>query len=208
MMKRAVSWSLFAVCVLAVPVVALTHRSQKAAALPVYADVPPFQLVDQDGQAFGTADLKGQVWIADFIFTSCSSACPRLTEAMRDLEVHLVNRGEANPTRLVSITVDPERDTPVKLREYADQFGVVGRRWKFLTGPTDRIQKAVVDGFKQGVEKEKDPNAPNGFTILHGTKMVLVDALGRIRGFYDANDHEEMAKLREHISLLLERGGA
>src|SRR6476646_4148322 len=145
-MKRIALWSLFAVCVLTVPVVALMKRTKQAVSLPQYGEVPAFSLVDQDGLKFGLEDLRGQVWVADFIFTSCASACPRLTGEMRKLQVDIMDRGDANRTRLVSISVDPERDTPKKLREYADQVGVVGRRWKFLTGPAKQIEDAVVSG--------------------------------------------------------------
>jgi protein SCO1/2 len=205
-MKKIALWSLFAVCVLTVPVVAMLRRPKPHLELPTYGEVPAFTLVDQDGLKFGLADLRGQVWVADFIFTSCASACPRLTGEMHALQVHLLDRGDAQRTRLVSISVDPERDTPRKLREYADQVGVVGRRWKFLTGPAKDIEDAVVNGFKQGIDREKDPGQDT-FTILHGTKMVLVDAMGRIRGYYDSNDAAEMARLREHLAALVDRGG-
>lgn len=198
-------WGAFALVLLGVPVAALLARSKKAVDLPRYGTVPDFRLVDQDDRPFGLAELRGNPWVADFIFTSCSAACPRLTGAMLELENHLINRGEALRTRLVSITVDPARDTPAKLRDYAATIPADGRKWKFLTGPTEKVEDAVVKGFKQGIDREKSADADD-FTILHGTKMVLVDGNAEIRGFFDANDGADMARLREAISVLLEQG--
>jgi protein SCO1/2 len=208
MLKRPLLWIAFAVCALAVPVGAtLLRRAHGHVQLPSYGQVPDFALVDQDGRAFTTADLRGKVVVADFVFTSCSSACPRLTQEMANLSRHLVNRGADGRTKLISISVDPERDTPERLKAYAAGFNADPRLWSFLTGPADRIRDAVVGGFKQGLEKEKDSTEKDGFTILHGTKMVLLDGKGTMRGFYDANEPDSMAQLRGAIAQLLERGG-
>jgi len=208
MLKRPLLWIAFAVCALAVPVGAtLVKRARARVELPAYGQVPDFALVDQDGRAFGSAELRGKIVVADFVFTSCSSACPRLTEQMALLQRHLVNRGADGRVRLISISVDPERDTPERLKGYAAGFSADPRVWSFLTGPAQKIEDAVVRGFLQGVEKEKDPSAKDGFTIVHGTKMVLVDVKGTMRGFFDANVPESMAKLRNAVAVLLERGG-
>jgi protein SCO1/2 len=208
MLKRPLLWIAFAVCALAVPVGAtLIKRARAQVKLPSYGSVPDFALVDQDGHPFTTADLRGKVVVADFVFTSCSSACPRLTQEMAGLQRHLINRGADGRVRLVSISVDPERDTPERLKAYAAGFSADPRLWSFLTGPADRIRDAVVGGFKQGLEKEKDPSEKDGFTILHGTKMVLLDGKGTMRGFFDANEPESMTQLRLAVAALLERGG-
>jgi protein SCO1/2 len=207
MLKRPLPWIAFALFVLGVPAFAtLITRSRAHAQLPAYGQVPAFALTDQTGAPFSSRELDGKVWVADFVFTSCSSACPRLTQAMAELERHLVNRGADARTRLVSISVDPDRDTPERLRAYAAGFSADPQRWKFLTGPAKQIEDAVVGGFKQGLEREAQ-DAGDSFTIVHGTRLVLVDAHGTIRGFFDAADGAEMARLRAAISRLLDRGG-
>jgi protein SCO1/2 len=208
MLKRPLLWVVFALCALAVPVGAtLVSRARHQVKLPAWGQVPDFTLTDQDKHPFGSADLRGKVVVADFVFTSCSSACPRLTQEMSTLARYLTNRGFDGRVKLVSISVDPERDTPERLKAYAAGFSADPRLWSFLTGPMDKVRDAVVDGFKQGLEKEKDESEKDGFAIVHGTKMVLVDVKGTMRGFYDANEPDSMAQLRVAISALLERGG-
>ncbi len=206
-MKRPWLWSAFGALLLAVPVAAtLAARTHKGP--PHLGRVPDFALVDQTGAPFVGRDLDGKVWVADFVFTSCSSACPKLTGEMARLQRYLQNRGQDGRTRLVSISVDPERDTPERLAAYAAGFHADPQFWKFVTGSSAQIQDAVVRGFKLGLSKEKDAEAADGFTSVHGTKMVLVDAHGEIRGYYDADDAVQMARLRDDVAGLVERGGS
>jgi protein SCO1 len=202
MMKRPWLWTVFAVTLLTIPAVATIVARAQRHKLPSYGTVPAFQLTDQTGQPFGARDLAGKVWVADFVFTRCSQICPRLTEEMSKLQRYLTNRGTDARTHLVSISVDPERDTPEVLAGYAKGFDAKPGFWKFLTGPAKEVEDAVVKGFKQGMEKEPD------FSILHGSKFVLVDAKGTIRGFFDSTDPVQMAVLREAISNLLAQGGS
>ena len=206
-LERPWLWSAFGALLLAIPVAAtLAAHAHKGP--PKLGRVPEFALTDQTGAPFATRDLDGKVWVADFVFTSCSMACPKLTGEMAKLQRYLQNRGQDARTRLVSISVDPERDTPERLAAYAAGFHADAQFWKFATGPSQAIQDAVVRGFKLGVSKEKDESSAEGFTILHGTKFVLVDARGEIRGYYDADDAIQMARLREDVSGLVERGGS
>src|SRR5207253_7891202 len=112
--------------------------------LPDLGQLPSFALVDQDGKPFGAAEVRGKVWVADFIFTSCSDACPRLTARMRSLQDRL---DPAERIGLLSITVDPERDTSAKLAEYARLSGARSSSWKFLTGSQADVERTVVNGF-------------------------------------------------------------
>lgn len=206
-LKHPWLWTLFCVVLLSIPVASWLLARHHHHALTKYGHVPAFALTDQNNQPIGLADLDGKVWVADFIFTSCSEACPRLTERMAGLQRYLVNRGEDGRTRLVSISVDPERDTPARLRAFAKGYQADPRVWHFLTGPYKEIQDAVVHGFKQAMEKDPDKTAADGFTIVHGTKMVLIDASGEIRGFYDSTEPLQMEKLRLDLSQLLAAGG-
>jgi protein SCO1/2 len=199
-MKRSWLWNGFAVVMLSIPVVAMVARAQRPK-LPSFGSVPAFALVDQDKAPLTRAMLDGKVWVADFVFTGCSLACPRLTDEMARLQTFVAQRGDR--VALVSFSVDPERDTPERLHAYAAGFHADTRQWKFVTGPAKQVEDAVVNGFKQGMTKEPDPDEKDGFSILHGTRFVLVDQHGEIRGFYDAQDAAEMAKLRTHLLQLL-----
>jgi protein SCO1/2 len=174
--------------------------------LPRLGAVPSFTFTNQLGQPFSTANLDGRVWVADFIFTSCPEICPRMTEEMAKLQTYLVNR--ALPVKLVSVSVDPTRDTPDRLLAFAGHFHARPEIWSFLTGPVQDVEDAVVRGFKQTMTREKDPAQQDGFAILHGTRFVIVDGKRQIRGYYDPNDGEAMARLRRDLSALVEHGGS
>jgi protein SCO1/2 len=169
--------------------------------LPRYGEVPAFKLEDSAGQPFGTAQLDGRVWVADFIFTTCPEICPRMSEDMSRLQTWVVNRALDDRVRLVSVSVDPDRDTPEKLRAYAHQYHARPGTWTFATGSQQAIEDAVVRGFKIAVSREKD-DREDSFAIVHGTKFVLVDSKREIRGYYDASDPASMSNLRDHLAAL------
>ncbi|MGZ3441209.1 MAG: SCO family protein, partial [Polyangia bacterium] len=198
-MKRALAVA-FLLVVVSTAAVAMLRRKVE---LPRYGQLPAFALTDGAGQPFGTAQLDGHVWVADFIFTTCPEICPRMTEEMSRLQTWLINRGLDASVRLVSVSVDPDRDTPEKLRAYAHQFHARPGTWTFVTGSQQLIEDAVVRGFKIAVSREKD-DSQDGFAIVHGTKFVLVDAKRQIRGYYDANDAASMAKLRDDAQALVD----
>src|SRR5207237_7654617 len=113
-------------------------------ALDSYGAVPSFQLVNQNGQPFGSAQLAGRVWIADFIFTSCPGPCPMISSRMSELQKPLSN----TDVLLVSFSVDPEKDTPEVLRGYAERLHAQPDRWDFLTGPKPARYDLSVNAFK------------------------------------------------------------
>lgn len=153
---------------------------------PVLAELPTFELANTSGQAYGSEDLEGRVWVASFIFTSCPTVCPMVTGAMADLQERLAR--EELPVELVSFTVDPEIDTPEVLGDYAQKYDADFSRWHFLTGPQDRIEALVVDGFGTAMGDRQPTGEADIYDIAHTTKLVLVDDLGRIRGYYSSND--------------------
>ncbi|MDP2305171.1 MAG: SCO family protein [Pseudomonadota bacterium] len=160
--------------------------------LPVLGVVPPFMLTDTTGATITTESLRGAVWVADFIFTSCPDVCPVLSAHMAEVQAHYVG----NPrVRLVSFSVDPDTDTPPVLAAYGARFGADPARWSFLTGPADTLEAVVVDGFKMMLERvEARGGAPGGSaapapaTVLHGERFVVVDTLGRIRAYPDPKE--------------------
>jgi protein SCO1/2 len=177
-------------------------RERQRHELPRLGLVPPFRFTDQSGAPFGRGDLDGKPWVVDFVFTSCPEVCPRMTEEMARLQTWLRNRALLGRVHLVSVSVDPERDTPDRLREYAARFHVDGAAWKLLTGDPKAIEDAAVRGFKIAVGRDAESQDP--FAILHGTKFVLVDRHDAIRGYYDPNDGASMAQLRADVQFLAE----
>jgi protein SCO1 len=153
---------------------------------PMKLALPAFTLTDQRGQAYGSADLKGRIWVADFVFTSCPTVCPKLTQRMQVVAHRARNLGQA--FHLVTFTVDPENDTPERLAAYAREYHADASRWTFLTGPLGDVETTVVKGFKVAMGKEPSEPGSSLFSIFHGEKLVLVDADGNIRGYYDADD--------------------
>src|SRR5471030_63217 len=116
-------WLLFGAFALAVPLAAMVMARAPQPELPVLAELPAFQLTDQLGNPFGTRAMAGKTWIANFIFTSCSESCPLLTQRVKTLQDKLTP-AEQGKIGLVSVSVDPERDTPQKLREFSQTYGV------------------------------------------------------------------------------------
>jgi protein SCO1 len=146
--------------------------------------VPAFALTDQAGNTVRDRDLRGSLWVASFIFTRCPSACPLLTAKFKALQSELA---ALKGVRYVSISVDPEHDTPEVLAAYARRFGADTTRWSFLTGPLAEIEKTVVRGFKIHIGKpQPNANNPTLIDIMHGEHFVLVDREGTIRGYYRA----------------------
>jgi protein SCO1/2 len=126
--------------------------------LPVYGSVPDFTLIDQNNQPFHKTDLVGHIWIANFMFANCPDECPLMTAELAALQADLADVMEL---RLVSITVDPEHDTPAVLSQYAVRFGADPERWFFLTGDKPTIYRLARDGFRLGiVDPAERPSQP------------------------------------------------
>jgi protein SCO1 len=160
-----------------------------------YGILPSFELVNQDAQPFGSGQLLGKIWIADFIFTSCPGPCPIISSRMSELQKPL----EATDIHLVSFTVDPEKDTPEVLRAYAEKLHAQPDRWDFLTGARAKIYALVRDGFKLAVSDGSDETG----MPVHSTRVVLVDRHGAIRGYYDALAPDAVTKLLADANHLL-----
>jgi len=190
-------WIAFAAIALAVPMGALLLKQSIAPDLPMLGDLPAFSLIAENGKPFGKEDLLGKVWIADFVFTSCSDACPRLQAKMKRLQDRLIPPEQGGNIGLLSISVDPERDTPEKLKEYGETFGARAGLWRSLSGRQQEEERTVVRGFH--IAMAKMPREPRdahmeAFEIMHGERLVLVDRVGRIRGYYDADDPDRLLR--------------
>jgi protein SCO1/2 len=160
-----------------------------------YGTVPAFQLTNQAGQPFGSANLAGKVWIADFIYSTCPGPCPMISTRMSEMQKPL----EKTDVHFVSFSVDPEKDTPEMLGEYAKRLHAQPGRWDFLTGPKAAIYDLSVRGFKlPAAERGGDNGQP-----VHSTRLVLVDRQGQIRGYYDATEADAVTRLLAVVSHLL-----
>ena len=165
--------------------------------LPVIRAVPEFSLTDQNGQTVSNDDLRGKIWIADFIFTRCKGPCPLMTARMLEMQRALTKTPEV---KLVSVTVDPEYDTPEVLKAYAEANHADPDRWKFLTGDKAVIEKLVTEGFMQHLAEE------NGEPV-HGTMFLIVDGNGMVRSARMLEDPELIPKILTDTGNLLREQG-
>ena len=170
----------------------------------VLGKVPEFQLVDQDNKPFGTDQLKGQVWVANFIFTTCKSTCPEQTQKMGEilelLKIQEANNPALDGINLISITVDPNTDTPEQLRKYADSNNADLTYWKFLTGSRDEIWDLCQKGFMLPVAEDKE-NVEN--PIAHDPRFVIIDRQMQIRGYFNVSDSLGMEKFKTALGLVI-----
>lgn len=167
--------------------------------LPVIAQVPAFELISENGQRFGSKDLQGRVYLANFIFARCPSVCPKMLGELEKVQKRI--RGTGRKVAIVTFTVDPEHDNEKVLFDLARKHKASPFTWSFLTGnDKEAMFKLYRDGFKVGVEQ----NPKDMFGIAHSEKIVLVDGENRIRGFY-AFDNNSVNKLMIDVGLLINR---
>jgi protein SCO1/2 len=164
----------------------------------LYHTIPSFRFTDQDGQAFGDADLNNKIYIANFFFTSCPSICPEMQTLMK--MVHDVDDfKQLEDLKLVSFTVDPEHDSVAVLKQFEKDIKADSHRWKFLTGNRDSIYKIAYDGYMANAGP--DSAAPGGF--LHSDLVFLIDRERRIRGIYEGTNTKDMKRLIDETKVLV-----
>jgi len=188
---RIFIWVGSAVVILAIiAAVVISNANNSKADIPVYRSMPEFQFVDQNGQPFGTGDLKGKITVLDFFFANCQGPCPVMSGNM---EVLYQQFSGSDKIQFVSISVDPARDTLAALQQYARQHGVTDSRWEFLRGPIDQVADLSHNGLKLAGEM------PMG----HSTRFVLIDDQARVRGYYRGMDQESLKVLKTHMKQLV-----
>jgi protein SCO1/2 len=152
--------------------------------------VPDFAMTDSSGKAFHSSELLGKVWVADFIYTNCPAECPMMSARMKKLSKDI------NPdVRLISISVDPDHDTPAALTTFAARYGAPTPQWSFLTGTPDTVHLLAWSTFHVGDLIGK---------IEHSTKFALVDKKGFIRGYYSSLGEDGIPALEHDIDALRE----
>jgi cytochrome oxidase Cu insertion factor (SCO1/SenC/PrrC family) len=177
---------------LALLILSCRHQSN----LPKLFPVPDAQLVAETGKPFHLAQLNGAVTVYDFVFTNCAGTCPMMTATMRRLTSKIDKKANV---RFVSISVDPDRDTPAVLREYASKVRN-DDRWMFLTGDKQTIVRLSIDGFKLAAGDSKE--TPNE-AILHSAKFAIADKHGVIRDYYGAENEDSVEHVTRVINDLL-----
>lgn len=144
-----------------------------------------FDLTDQDGQPFNSKTLKGEPWVASFFFTQCPAVCWRLNQALAKWQAD----HSKSPFKFVSITCDPQTDTPAALKLYAEHFQADPKRWTFLTGDMNYITKVGQDMFLLAVQRN-----------THSSRAVVIDRKGEIRGSFDVVDPEQSKKFEKLLA--------
>jgi protein SCO1 len=167
-----------------------TACSNPASKLPSYGSVPAFRMTDSEGHGFDSKVLKGKLWIADFIYTSCPGPCSRMTSQMHKVQQQL--RGQED-VWLVSISVDPQHDSPPVLNDFAHRFGGPADNWVFLTGSPETVHVLAHEVFHVGDLISK---------MDHSTTFMLVDRQGDIRGYYPSVDADGIPAMLRDLAAL------
>jgi protein SCO1/2 len=214
---RSLVWAAFGLVLLGVTAAGILFMARgpaapgppSAAAAPAldvlgeYGDVPDFRLTSATGRPVGLSDLRGRIWIADFIFTRCTGMCPILTGRMASIRKSLASEQDVS---LVSFTVDPDYDSTEVLKRYAGEHAPGDDGWIFLTGDRQALYRLIGEGFKLSVAAAPPETASPGELITHSDRFVLVDRKGKIRGYFHGTDEEEMGRLLEAVGRLRAEG--
>jgi cytochrome oxidase Cu insertion factor (SCO1/SenC/PrrC family) len=161
----------------------LTQATRLQPPLRVLSTVADFTLTNQDGQVTTLADLTNHVWVADIIFTRCAGPCPRMTGQMKSLQDKLP---ADSSVKLVTLTTDPDFDTPTVMKRYGDRFGADFKRWTFLTGTKAQIANLAGDSLKLSTQPIKPADRKDSADLfIHATIFVVVDKHAQMRAYFE-----------------------
>ena len=191
MINRKIRFTLYIIVAITLIGTYMMKDSKNDYQLPKLGSIPSFEFTDSDGNLISQEELSGKIWVADFIFTTCTMACPVMTGNMNLIHKAFKNNDKV---RLVSISVYPEYDTPEILKEYASRYNANTNRWHFLTGPEENVKLVIKNGFKMGDYED---------IIFHSEKFALVDQNGNIRGYYNGIKTDDIKTLKKDIRVLL-----
>lgn len=209
-MKSSLRIWLFTLVVLAVPTVAYIAYSNwegTYAELPIYGPVtevdgqvshhriPDFEFVNQEGIKYALSDIEGKIAVVDFFFSYCPSICPKMTRNIQDVAEKYANEEDL---QFISFSVDPERDTPARLAEFAEMYHADSEQWNFLTGDKRELYHLARKGFF--LSATDGDGGPNDF--IHSENIVLIDRQGQIRGYYNGTDELAIRDLIRDITKL------
>jgi protein SCO1 len=164
---------------------------------PLNYEVQNFTFTNQNGEPFGLKDLKGKIWVADFVFTNCETVCPPMTAHMAQLQRKVKEAGLKN-VEFVSFSVDPEMDTPEVLKEYAAKYEADEKNWHFLTGYSqEEIENFAKESFKTIVQKPQNTDQ-----VIHGVDFYLVDQNGKVLKSYNGVENTPYEEIIKDIKTL------
>ncbi len=195
-MKKSV-WLTFVLVGFALPLIRSFNRELPPLP-PVLYKLPQYEMTNQFGESFGSKNLKGKVYIANFLFTNCATTCTMIMNASLNLQNRIKNLKSV--ASLVTFTVDPVNDTPNVLLKYSRDWKVNPSNWNFLTGTEEQVNSLLLDGFKVPIDPQRESGTV--YDIAHSEKFVLVDQKGRIRGYYSSSK-EDMNQLIRDTGLLV-----
>lgn len=168
----------------------------------VFHKIPAFSLENQNGEKWGTAQLKDKIVVVDFFFTRCGTICPKMTTQLTRVQKIFKNDDDVV---LVSISIDPKHDSSSVLKAYSEKYDVIEGKWYFLTGNKKEIYDLAIKGFKLPVAdaSEYDSTIKSvDETFIHSEKLLLIDKSGFVRGIYDGTDNEDVDRLMLEIKIL------
>lgn len=211
-MYRWLRGALFLAIALAVAAAAgMATLKAREDTLEAYGQMPAFHLVDQEGRPVSDTDFAGRPLLVGFIFTTCDDICPMVTSQMRTVQAELAAAGLLDRARMLSISVDPERDTPAALAHYAEEYGIETGSWRLATGDPEHVRGVVVDGFLLGYQKvarsggHGQHGGTGDYRVDHSGRVALVDGAGQIRAYYDGTDLDPDQVMRDLRAI--DRGG-
>lgn len=209
--QDVIVWILFLVIGIAVVAYAVLKRNPAPPPDPIPADnafVPAFQMTDHNGQVFSHPEaLVGHWWVVDFVFTNCAGPCPLMTAQMARIQDALVDLPNV---RFVSISVDPNRDTPEVLKTYANEYGADLDTWTFLTGDYTQTQQLAANPFNLLVLRAEGSDDGSGNEvihegpILHSSKFVVVSPEGQIVDWFTGTEATDVERLLTRLRALAE----
>ncbi len=173
--------------------------------LPILSEVDNFRLVDQNERPYGSAELRGRVWVASLTCTECQYGDPAFMKQL--YQVQHRTRGLAQAFRIVTFTLDPDQDSPADLKAWAATHRASLSRWVFLTGEPDLARQAVTEVFGTLLPRGKPGQKRlKAFDSKRGWVLALVDQRMRVRGYYDVRVEEDIQDLIHDLGLVANRG--
>lgn len=203
--SKPVQWTVFGILFVVIAVIfglfARQRLTTTKSELPIYSVLRDFSLTNQNNAVVTLDDLRGKVWIGDIIFTRCPGPCRRMTKDMARLQDLWPKDA---PVHFISLTSDPEYDTPAVLKRYAEEHKADPTRWDFLTGQKQQIIDVAVDGLKlTRVEKSENERESENDLFIHSTIFVVVDKRGQIRATIETDQPDSLTKARAVVDELL-----
>lgn len=183
---------------------ALAELKSRQPPPPIYGTVADFTLTNEDGQTTTLTDLTNHVWVADIIFTRCASQCPRMTAQMKTVQDGLA---QDDNVRLVTLTTDPDYDSPKILKRYGQRYGADFNRWMFLTGTKSEIAGLAGDSLKLGSTPVAPANQKTPVDLfIHATIFVVVDKHARMRGIFETGGEDvSWDTMRRNVLAMIRR---